>query len=75
MLPVLREAVRIAGGVSALAAQINVTRSAVYQWKKRVPGERAPAISAATGIPLEKIRPDLYGGLKFSGKRKKKRHV
>lgn len=60
MLPILREAIQRAGGVSALAADIGVTRSAIYQWTTRIPAERVIAIETVTDIPRSKLRPDLF---------------
>lgn len=55
----LMEAIEAAQGVSALAERISITASAVSQWR-RVPAERVLAVEAATGIPRERLRPDLY---------------
>ncbi len=33
---------------------------AISQWKK-VPADRLLAVESATGIPREKLRPDLFG--------------
>lgn len=50
------------GRLSELAGSLGVTPGAVAQWEK-VPAERVPAVSRATGIPREDLRPDLYGEL------------
>lgn len=50
------------GRLSELASSLGVTPGAVAQWEK-VPAERVPAVSRATGIPREDLRPDLYGEL------------
>lgn len=42
-----------------LAKKINVTPQAVSLWK-RVPAEKVVDVETATGIPREKLRPDLY---------------
>jgi DNA-binding transcriptional regulator YdaS (Cro superfamily) len=60
MLPILKEAAQRAGGLTALAEGIGLSRSAVYQWRGRIPAERVPAISNVTGIPKSRLRPDLY---------------
>lgn len=44
---------------SALAPKIGLTPQAVSLWR-RVPAERVVAVEAATGIPRERLRPDLY---------------
>lgn len=49
-------------GVTAvgLAARLGVDHSRVLRWAKgRIPAERLPAVSAATGIPAAELRPDL----------------
>jgi DNA-binding transcriptional regulator YdaS (Cro superfamily) len=55
----LERAIAVAGSESALAREIGVTSQAVSQWK-RVPAERCPAVSRATGIALHDLRPDIY---------------
>lgn len=47
------------GRLSKLAEAIHVTPGAIAQWKK-VPAERVPQVSEATGIPRAALRPDLY---------------
>jgi len=48
-----------AGGPSRVARMVGVSRSAVSQWS-RIPIEHVLAIEAATGIPREELRPDVY---------------
>lgn len=50
------------GGVSALADALGLDHSSVSKWKSRgrVPAERVGRISALTGIPPHRIRPDLF---------------
>ena len=55
----LDEAIRAAGGVSALAKKIGIAQPSVSAWT-RVPADRVTAIEAATGISREVLRPDLY---------------
>lgn len=57
----LDDAIKVAGGVGALAARINVPASAPSMWKKResVPAEHCPAIERETGIPCERLRPGV----------------
>jgi DNA-binding transcriptional regulator YdaS (Cro superfamily) len=50
-------AVRLAGGVSKLAAELGVTRSAVSQWDV-VPMDRVFDVARIAGIPAHEIRPD-----------------
>jgi DNA-binding transcriptional regulator YdaS (Cro superfamily) len=61
MLPILREAIERAGGMSALAKAIGVSRQAIYRWKRRIPAERVVDIEAATGIDRAALRPDIFG--------------
>lgn len=51
-------AVRLAGGVSKLAAELGVTRSAVSQWGD-VPMERVFEVARLAKIPAHEIRPDV----------------
>ncbi len=55
----LASVIKAAGGVSELSRQLKVRRQAVSAWK-RVPLNRLVKVSKITGIPREKIRPDLY---------------
>lgn len=57
----LIEATKRAGGVSALAAAISVTQSAVSNWRSRggyVPPEHCAVIEARTGVSRRDLRPD-----------------
>lgn len=42
-----------------VARALKITHGAVSQWK-RVPAERVILVAALTGIPRERLRPDLY---------------
>lgn len=60
---VVAEAIEKAGGVTKLAARFPypISYVAILKWKKsRVPAERVLDFEAVTGIPKERIRPDLY---------------
>lgn len=47
---------------SELADKVGVTQGAISQWLKRgVPPRRVKAVEKATGIPRERLRPDIYG--------------
>lgn len=48
---------------SELARRLGVSKQVINAWKKsrRVPAERVKAVSEVTGIPREKIRPDIFG--------------
>ena len=57
----LKRALKEAGGLSALAAQLGITPQAVSQWR-RVPAARVIAVEQATAgvVPRSRLRPDLY---------------
>ena len=55
----LESALKAASSATALARAIGVTSQAIAQWR-RIPAERCQAVSAATGIPLHDLRPDIY---------------
>jgi TorA maturation chaperone TorD len=57
--PGLTEAFRSTGGVSELARRLGISQPSVSAWS-RVPADRVAAVEAATGIPRQKLRPDLY---------------
>jgi len=48
------------GRGTQLANDLKVTPGAIWQWAEgRVPAERIFRVAELTGIPLEKLRPDL----------------
>jgi len=53
------EAIKAAGGISALADLLGIRPQAVAGWR-RVPVDRCKAVSAATDIPLFRLRPDVW---------------
>jgi TorA maturation chaperone TorD len=55
----LDEAIRVAGGVGALARKIGISQPSVSNWA-RTPAERVLAVEAATGVDRTMLRPDLY---------------
>src|SRR5437588_696425 len=55
----LDEAIRAAGGVSALARKIGISQPSISSWP-RVPAERVLAVESATGIDRATLRPDLF---------------
>ena len=55
----LVEAIKQAGGITALARSIGIKPPSVAEWR-RVPAERVLAVEAATGVPRERLRPDLF---------------
>jgi TorA maturation chaperone TorD len=56
----LDEAIRVAGGVGALARKIGISQPSVSNWA-RIPAERVLSVEAATGVSRTILRPDLYG--------------
>ena len=48
-----------AESMTKLAESMGIGVSAISQWK-RVPAERVLAVEAATGVPRQQLRPDLY---------------
>lgn len=48
--------------MSDLAIRLNMSRAGVYRWKEngKIPADRVAEVSAATKIPREYLRPDLY---------------
>ena len=55
----LELAIAAAGSARRLAAAIGLSQQAVQQWR-RVPAERILDVERATGVPREKLRPDLF---------------
>jgi TorA maturation chaperone TorD len=55
----IEEAIRAAGGVSALAKRIGVSQPSVSNWS-HVPAERVLSVEAVTGVHRTILRPDLY---------------
>jgi DNA-binding transcriptional regulator YdaS (Cro superfamily) len=55
----LRAAIAAAGGVRALARLLGITHGAILHWHK-VPDRHIVKIEEETGVPREKLRPDLY---------------
>ncbi|MBR0656501.1 type II toxin-antitoxin system CcdA family antitoxin [Plastoroseomonas arctica] len=56
------EAIRAAGGVEGLGDALGCAHSSVVRWRQRgrVPADRVVAIESATGVPRDRLRPDLY---------------
>lgn len=62
----LDEAIRVAGGVGALARKIGISQPSVSNWA-RIPAERVLSVEAATGVSRAILRPDLYAGHSGTG--------
>jgi len=59
----LQEAVRLAGGQSAMARICDKKQPSVWKWlqsSKRLPAEHVLAVEAATGVSKHLLRPDIY---------------
>lgn len=59
----LVEAVRLAGGQSAMARLVGVAQPSVWKWLNRstpLPAEHVLAIEVATGVSRYDLRPDIY---------------
>lgn len=49
-------------GPRALARALgNITSSAITQWDTKVPVDRAVDVARHTGVPVDRIRPDIWG--------------
>lgn len=57
----LDAAIKACDGAAKFAARIGVALSSPSMWKtrKRVPAEHCPAIERETGVPCERLRPDV----------------
>ena len=47
------------GGITELAKHLRISPSAIYQWQG-IPSDRVEHISRLTGIPKERLRPDIW---------------
>ena len=57
---VLDKAIQKAGGMSALALELGITRQAISQWDE-VPPLQVLAVEKASGVPRQELRPDIFG--------------
>lgn len=55
----LDRAIENAGGLTKLAASLNISKQAVAQWDS-VPPLRVLEVERASGISRHELRPDLY---------------
>ena len=55
----LRNLIEAVGGQGQLARALGVSQQAVAQWR-RVPAEKVIEVERATGVPREKLRPDIF---------------
>jgi DNA-binding transcriptional regulator YdaS (Cro superfamily) len=63
LAPGIRLAIEAAEGHRKLARLLGIRHQAVGSWD-RVPAERLIEIEILTGVPRERLRPDLYRGFK-----------
>lgn len=60
----LKEAIKRAGGQTALASKIGVRQSLISFWLNQardgVAPDKVPAIEQATGVPRYELRPDVF---------------
>ena len=57
--PGLIDAIAAVGSQSELARRLSISRAAVCHWR-RVPFRHLRALAEMTGVPRERLRPDLY---------------
>lgn len=55
----VQKAINAVGSASELGKRLGITSQAISQWQ-RIPIRKLIEIEAATGIPREQLRPDLY---------------
>lgn len=56
----IKKLVASAGGVTSLARQLGISKSAVSQWD-RIPVERVLQVEKLTGVSRYALRPDIFG--------------
>lgn len=58
----IRDMFNEAGGVTQIASSLGMPIGTVSAWISRdtIPAERVLQVEKATGIPRERLRPDLY---------------
>ena len=55
----LRLAIEAAGSTRKLGKKLGISGQSVHEWKQ-VPADRIIAVEKVTGVPRERLRPDLY---------------
>ena len=56
----LRLAVRKLGSKAELARQLGITAQSINQWR-RIPRKHLALVNHLTGIPMDRLAPDLFG--------------
>ena len=51
--------IKAAGSATRVAGMLGLSQQAVQQWK-RIPAERVIQVEAVTGVPRQRLRPELY---------------
>ncbi|MBR0560071.1 transcriptional regulator [Neokomagataea anthophila] len=61
-MSIVDEAITAAGGALELSKACNLHRTSVLFWRyrDRIPANHVVAVEEKTGIPRERLRPDLY---------------
>jgi DNA-binding transcriptional regulator YdaS (Cro superfamily) len=60
-LAALNEAIEKGGGIVKLAKTLEITISAIQQWRKHgVPPKRVKPLEAASGVSRARLAPDIY---------------
>lgn len=58
--PIIKEAAANVGGIVSMSIQLGLSRGAVSQWDE-VPLDRVVAVEKLTGVPRQRLRPDVFG--------------
>lgn len=66
---VVNEAALAVGGIRQLADKLALSYQAVWKWH-RIPAGRVLDVERLSGIPRERLRPDLYGAPRPRPKRR-----
>ncbi len=72
--PGLARAIQKAGSMRKLADKLGISQQAISRWRK-VPAKRVIAIERTTGVPRERLRPDLHGAMNQRGRRQRDEHM
>jgi DNA-binding transcriptional regulator YdaS (Cro superfamily) len=63
----LQEAIEVAGSQVKLAGKLKIKRASVQQWTRAdgCPLDRIVELEKVTGVPREKLAPELFVGVKL----------
>lgn len=60
--PIVDDVVRVLRGLKRASVSLGISEQALWRWyTKGVPAGRVIQVEGLTGIPREKLRPDLFG--------------